>query len=104
MRMIAPSMEQFTSGANVTRISMVTISGPVVLLHPTHLTTQAIPRIGLKAPDHTNRLHPHKCTSTKEIRRLGVTSPLQVTPIIKVVPRLTKTVPTMITLRGKIIT
>ena len=31
MMMTAPSMGQFTSGANVTKINMVTISGPAVL-------------------------------------------------------------------------
>ena len=103
MRMIVLSMEQYTSGAYVTRLDMVTISGPAVLHHPTHHTTQATHCIGRKEPDHTNRLHPHKIISTKEIRSQEVICLLQVTPIITVVPPLTETATTRIILQEKII-
>ena len=103
MRTIVLSTDQYTSGANVTRINMVTISGPAVPHHPTHHITRATHLIGRMDPDHTSQLHPHKSISIKEIQNREAICPPQVTLILKVVTPLTEAATTRIILQEKII-
>ena len=94
MRTTVLSTDQYISGANVTRINMVTISGPAVPHHPTHHITRAPHLIGHMDPDHTSQLHHHKSTSIKAIPNQEAICLLQVTLILKVVTPLTGTATT----------